>query len=261
MDSSGPIYKHELAFRNDLSDKIAVFVRRQSVESNRGNYGQFIASATYEYVSTNPSSPRLEREVVTHAYEIPPAAAEWSDIAVLLWDNGIHILETLSTIAGAAEVIRFVIQRTHNWIEIGRKQKSEALDRAGLSYDAIEFDTGPEFFLSQSAICVLVLADFVERFGYQEDLSLAAYPRGIHGYNDPSHPNGTIRYLIECCWLGQAVIYIVDARANVTECFMIRSGRVRPLDPPNLLRKSEGFVPLQVDANGLEMSPKLRPQP
>lgn len=181
-------YREDLTYRDDLSDAIAVFVRRPDSDKLTSKFIQYLKDTTDEMGSRHPGVPPLGRSVAVHPYEIPPAAGTWSEIAVLLWENSKLAFEAAATITGAAQGIRWLVDRGKEWRWRQHQEAVERLRTLDVPIAPREVDTEHLYFLSQGALCVLVVADRVERFGSQEDLRLNAFPRGIQGYNDPVIP-------------------------------------------------------------------------
>jgi hypothetical protein len=244
----------DLAFRNDLSDAIAVFVPRPMSFEATQELLQYLETISETIDTENPQVPSFERTVPVHPYEIPPAAGTWSEFAILLWEHGRPILENVSMIAGAAEGIRLTMKLATNWGEHRNQQAAERRDRSQPPISPPAPDPSQSLFLSQGAIGVLVLADFVERHGYQPDLTMKTVPRGLQGYNDPAHPNGEITYLIECKWAeNKTLVYVVDSRANVIEHFKVTDGSCHPLPIPDLLKREDFIAASEPGDHGLDI--------
>lgn len=222
-----PGKREDLSYRNDLSNAIGIFLRRPDPGNETGEFFEYLETITGEIGAEHATLPPLDRTVPAHAYEIPPAAGTWSDIAVLLWENGKPILENVSMITAAAHGIQWVITHVKKWKTARHDETVKHLQEIGAPITPPEEDL--RFFLSQGAVSVLVVADFVEQYGYQEDLGISTFPRGIHGYNDPDHPNGSINYLVECRFADRLLVYVVDSRAKVSEHFEVRESHILPL--------------------------------
>lgn len=135
-----------------------------------------------------------------------------------------------------------MVAQTYKWFEQKNMEIGE-LNRE--DYEAGRPPThgyvSPEFMLTQGAIVSLAVANLVDRYGYNPDLKLDVYPRGLEGYNDPNHPNSTLSYLIKCSFSDRVVVYIATSSGKVTEHFEIRDSEVTPLPAPNLLAPEETY--------------------
>lgn len=248
-----PMGGEELSHRDDLVESIGIIFKRPRSGGETRELFNYLGTITSEIDEAFPSNAPLDRTVPAHPYEIPPAAGTWSEIAVLLWENGRPVLEAVGSIASTAQAIKWVLTRTVEWKRKKNNQIAQRLSEPGAPITPPEDEMS--FFLTQGAISVLVLADLVERYGYLDSLSLQVSPRGIVGYNDPAHPNGTITYVISCKWPTGWLVYLVNASGKVLEHFKIESGQIHPLEIPDLLRIDEHFFGPAVNNNGLNVEP------
>lgn len=245
-----PGKRDDLSYRNDLASAIGIFLRRSNSVDQTSQFFDYLETVTEEMRAQHKNLPPLDRIVPAHAYEIPPAAGTWSEIAVLLWENGKPVLENINMVVGAAQGIRWVITRVREWKTSSHNESVERLRESGAPI--VVPDEEFRFFLSQGAVLVLVVANLVEKYGYQEDLEITSYPRGIRGYNDPAHPNGSINYNVECRFASRNIVYVVNSCAIVLEHFEVRDSRILALPIPDLQDNDGLGISSEVGDHGLK---------
>lgn len=203
-------YSQETAFRDDLSDRVAVFIPRSTGEGTVEELIDFVEM--YKRVG----SPNFPTGTLVHPYEIPPAAGTWEYFALLPIEGVRQLLTDIVLIWEASKLVRISI----NWLE----------ERASGS------PRDQRLFLSQGSVLSLVIAHQVETYGFQSDLSVSVEPRGrFQGYNHPDHPNDTIYYLIKCETSARNESYLVDSTAKVKRYLVRTEDQVMDIPPPDLL--------------------------
>jgi hypothetical protein len=241
--------REDLAYRNDLAESVVVFLTRPDSREEIDEFFEFLAIASGALPDELETVPPLDRTVAAHAYEIPPAVGTWTEIALILWENGKPILENVSMLAGAAQGIRWIVNSATKWGATRQERIAARSRQTDAPIAPLSDEQG--YFLSQAAVTVLIVADLVDRFGYQGDLSIATHPRGYAGYNDPEHPNHSINYLIECRFAGRVIAYVADSKANVLEHFEVTERGVVPLRIPNLMQSGDFLLGSEPGSNGL----------
>lgn len=265
---------HELAYRNDLEQAIGIIVvPPENHFDSRGNlvWGstdntltgdrrvfeelrQYLAAASDQVIGSSDSLPPSDRKAPTHTYEIPPAAQSWPQIAVMLWEHGKPYLENTDLVFSLALAVKEIVVLTHRWFD---RKNGEIGELNREDYEAGRPPTHkfvtPKFMLTQGAILSLVVANLVERFGYNADLEIEVFPRGFEGYNDPNHPNSTLSYLVQCSFSDQVIVYIVMSSGKVIEHFQIKDLELTPLPAPNLLAPEVSLFDSVPGDNGLHL--------
>jgi hypothetical protein len=264
----------ELAYRLDLEQAIGIIVMPPANHfDSEGNLvwgvtdstltgdsrvfdelGRYLANASEQVLKSSEALPPPDRKVLTHTYEIPPVAQSWPQIAVMLWEHGKPYLENTDLVLSLALAVKELAALTHRWFE---QKNTEIHELNREDYEAGRSPTHayvtPEIMLTQGAIVSLVVANLVQRFGYNPDLDLRVFPRGFEGYNDPNHPNSTLTYLIRCSFSDQVIVYVVTSSGTVIEHFQIKGLEITTLPTPNLLALEDPFFGSVPGDNGLHL--------
>lgn len=246
----------ELAFRYDLSDAVGMFVvPPPNAVDELGNiiwgeyglgmvgseaaFGELRAFLVKEVESTTndyPKLPAFERKATAHRYEQPPAAQGIAEIALLFWEHGLPLLGNLLTIYEIGKFLAKMSQKASNWYERKNRQITELNTPY---YEAGESGphkfVQPNIYFTQNAIGALIVAELVDRVGFQDDLAIDIQARGFEGYSTPDHPNSHMTYLLRVQYASQQFGYVVDARGEVIEHFQVGTDEFLSLPVPNLL--------------------------
>ncbi len=264
----------QLAYRYDLEEAIGVIVMPpanhidnvgrviwgttdSTLTGDRQTFddlSRYLANVADQVLESSAALPPSDRKAPTHTYEIPPAAQSWPQIAVMLWEHGKPYLENSDLVLSLALAIRELVALTHKWFD---RKNREIIELNRKDYEAGRFPThghvSPAFMLTQGAIVSLVVANLVQRFGYNSDLDIEVFPRGTEGYNDPSHPNGHITYLVRCSFSDQTLVYVVLSSGKVIEHFQVQEQNISPLPTPNLFAPEETYSDTVPGKNGLRL--------
>ncbi|MCO5219838.1 MAG: hypothetical protein M9909_13520 [Thermomicrobiales bacterium] len=180
--------------------------------------------------------PPLDPEPRTHLYDHPPAAQGMPEIAAILWEHGRPLLDDAMLGYQIGKYLRTVATRF--WHRCGTPAAPPATinkTSRGRFQEALPIWTQPRITWTQGALVALVIADLVERVGFQSDLEVDSHARGMEGFDTPDHPNSRITYLMRLAYAGEQYGYVVNSTGIVSEYFRIERSELVSLPTPTLL--------------------------
>src|SRR5699024_2444562 len=109
--------------------------------------------------------------------------------------HGVPILANAYQAVEAGLMLRFVYSKIREWFDqknaqINEQNESQGDDDLPVCSELVE----PSITLPRGAIAALVLAEIVERVGYQQDLEIDVQPLMLSDFDWKGHPNFLTKY-------------------------------------------------------------------
>lgn len=250
----------ELAYRTDLEKAVGIIVSTprhrvdeygnvvwgeldnalQTSESTVDDFERDMRLRVEHHVQAIPGLPELERRRPTHRYEIPPAAQSWPDLAIMLWEDVLPYLGAIDIVLSLGLGTRQLYKGIETWFDDKNSEISNLQQAAWNSSEESAhkmIDIG--IVITQGAAATLVASDAILRYGFTDPIRVDVFPRGYPGYNDPSHPNSTISYLVRCQHGQRIFVYHLSANGHVLEHYILTGSEITPLPTPDLWQEQE----------------------
>lgn len=249
--------QRQLAYRGDLAEAIGIIVSQPPHsldETGKILWGDWysgntigsqliwdeisdaVLSAIDQAMRGLVSLPPLERTIPTHQYEHPPAAQSIPEIAAMIYEHGRPILDDGLLLYEAGKLIRGAYIRIDAWIQKKGTEVSRLDEPVMATSDTPPHPwEAPNITLTQGSLIALVVAEIVDRVGFQKDMEIDSQARGFMGYNSPNHPNSRLKYLMRISYGGEQYGYVLGSNGKVLEHFRIDENELVSLQIPDVL--------------------------
>ncbi len=250
----------ELAYRTDLERAVGIIVSTprhrvdehgnvvwgeldntlQTSESTVEDFERDMRLQVEQQVQPIPGLPELERRRPTHRYEIPPAAQSWPELAIMLWEDVLPYLGAIDIVLSLGLGTRQLYKGIKTWFDDKNSEISNLQQAAwNRSEEPVHKMIDIGIVITQGAAATLVASDAILRYGFTDPIKVDVFPRGPPGYNDPSHPNSTISYLVRCQHGQRVFVYHLSANGFVLEHYILTGSEITPLPTPDLWHEEE----------------------
>lgn len=247
----------QLAYRSDLSDAFGIVLTvPEHGQDSHGNwrYGlrsigglanqeieaefesemrELIARSAPGLVSRRLLTQQEAEAIQVHSYSVGPAAQEWPEFFVDLYQDARPILLDGEAILGWAYFIRDLVRSIRSWAMQKDREQPESPDAEAVEYSS----TGamPSIALTRPAIVALCYTDLFERHAVTQDVVVETFPRTPTEFATVDHPAGLESYPIRARVGRRNYFYQVSGRGVFSEHFLLIGSTLTPLPLPDFL--------------------------